>query len=200
MVGIVYPTGINTNTPGDVINPIVLIGNHCMKDFEDVEITALVLDMDGAEMGRIEGTIDRINMNDTLNYTFNTGYIVPALTNYKFIVYFKSVDNYTYNDTMVMVCTPHPGIKDMDNLTISMEQNFPNPANESTFIKYNVPQDGEVSFKVYSVSGQLLYNKAESVQSGEHQIEINTSNFATGIYFYTMEFEGQRITKRMNKQ
>jgi len=65
-------------------------------------------------------------------------------------------------------------------------------------IRYSVPQDGEVNFKIYSTNRQLLYNKVENVSFGEHELVINTSNFASGIYFYTMEFEGQRITKRMS--
>ena len=201
IVDIVHPTRTAVDQVGDTIKPKVLIGNHCMKDFEDIEITALIVDLDGTEQGRIEETITRINMIDTSEYTFNAGYIVPAIKNYKLIVYFKSVDNYTFNDTMgISRTTNHVGIEDINNLSISMEQNIPNPVKESTIIRYSIPQDGEVSFKIYSISGQILYNKAENVQSGDHQIEINTSNFAAGIYFYTMEFEGQRITKRMNKQ
>ena len=198
MVSINYPTGTTTDRVGDVIKPIISIGNHCMKDFDNVEVTALIVDLDGVEKGRINETINRINMNDTVEYTFNGGYTVPNMKNYKLIVYFNSVDNYNSNDTMAMLCTTPPGIKDMDKLTISMEQNIPNPANDNTIIRYRVPSDGEVSFKIYSVNGQILYNKAENALFGDNQIEINTASFAAGVYFYTMEFEGQRITKRMS--
>ena len=201
IVDIIHPTGTVEDKVGDVIKPIVSIGNHCFNDFDDVEITALIVDLEGTEQGKLEGTISRINMKDTLEYEFTNGYTVPAITDYKIIVYFKSVDNYIANDTMFTLrTTDHVGIKNINKLTISMEQNIPNPANNSTIIKYRVPNNGEVNFKIYSVSGQILYNNVENVQSGEHQIEINTSTFAAGIYFYTMEFEGQRITKRMSKQ
>ena len=201
IVDIIHPTGTAVDQVGDTIKPIVSIGNHCFKDFEDIEITALIVDLDGTEKGRIEGIIPQINMVDTLEYTFTEGYIVPELTNYKIIVFFKSVDEYLSNDTMFTLrTTNYVGIKNMDKLTISMEQNIPNPASGNTIIRYSIPKDGEVSFKIYSVSGQILYNNVENVQSGDHQIEINTANFAAGIYFYTMEFEGQRITRRMSKQ
>ena len=201
IVNIDHPTRTGIDNVGNIIKPIVSVGNHCMRDFDDVEITVLVVDLDGTEKGRIDETITRINMNDTLGYTFNGGYTVPAITDYKLIVYFKSVDNYKSNDTMTISrTTNHVGINNISGLSISMEQNIPNPANDNTLIKYSVPQDGEVNFKIYSVNGQILYDKAENIQSGDNQIEINTSNFAAGIYFYTMEFEGQRITKRMNKQ
>ena len=201
MISINEPTGTGVDKVGETINIKVSIGNHCFKDFDDVEITALIVGSDGQTKDRIDGTIGRVGMSDTVEYDFSRGYAVPAIKDYKVIVYFKRVDNYNFNDTMFIPrTTDHVGIKDVSSLTISMEQNTPNPAKESTLIKYSVPQDGEVSFKIYSVSGQILYNNVENVQSGDHQIEINTANFAAGIYFYTMEFEGQRITRRMSKQ
>ena len=201
IVNIDHPTGTDIDNVGSVIKPIVSIGNHCMNDFDNIEVTALIVGSDGIEKGRIEETINRINMEDTLKYEFTGSYTVPAIKNYNLIIYFKSVDSYLSNDTMSMPrTTDHVGINDINCLSISMEQNIPNPANNRTSIKYSIPQDGEVSFKIYSVNGQILYDKTENVQSGDNQIEINTSNFAAGIYFYTMEFEGQRITKRMNKQ
>jgi hypothetical protein len=51
---------------------------------------------------------------------------------------------------------------------------------------------------VYSVSGQLLYTKQEDVSFGSHQIELNLSDYAAGIYFYTMQYNGQRLVKRMS--
>lgn len=81
---------------------------------------------------------------------------------------------------------------------LSMSQNFPNPAIDKTIVNYSVPQDGEINFNIYSISGQLLYNKKENASFGEYQMELNLSDYASGIYFYTMEYKGQRITKRMS--
>ena len=198
IVDIINPKG-GTDKVGDTVNLKVSVGNHCMKDFDDVEITALIVGSDGIEKDRINGTIERVGMSDTIIYDFSRGYIVPAITNYKVIVYFKNVDGYSLNDTMsISRTTNHVGIQNVDKLTISMEQNFPNPANNNTIIRYSIPKDGEVNFKIYGVNGQLLYNKAENASFGKHELEINTSTFASGIYFYTMEFEGQRLTKRMS--
>ena len=199
IVDMINPTGSIDNV-GEVINLKVSVANRSyQKDYEDVEITALIVDLNGVEIDRLDGVISQINLLDTVNHEFSRGYTVPELTNYTIIVYIKNMDNYLSDDTMYFSrITNHVEIKNIDKLTISMGQNIPNPANNSTIIKYRVPNNGEVNFKIYSVSGQILYNNVENVQSGEHQIEINTSSFAAGIYFYTMEFEGQRLTKRMS--
>ncbi len=85
-----------------------------------------------------------------------------------------------------------------EGVSFTMEQNIPNPAKDKTIINYSVPQDGEIIFQIYSVSGQILYNKIENVPLGEHQIELNLSDYASGIYFYSMEYKGHRIVKRMS--
>jgi hypothetical protein len=79
----------------------------------------------------------------------------------------------------------------------SIYQNIPNPANSSTRIDYTIPEAGKIVFHVHSVSGQLLYSKTEEAASGKQSLELNTSSFASGIYFYSIEYKGQRLVKRM---
>jgi hypothetical protein len=64
-------------------------------------------------------------------------------------------------------------------------------------IHYSVPTDGSVTFNVYSISGQVLYSQTVETTFGAHSIELNTSALAAGLYFYSMEFKGQRLVKRM---
>jgi hypothetical protein len=79
----------------------------------------------------------------------------------------------------------------------TLGQNIPNPANNRTRIDYSIPEVGEVVFHVHSVSGQLLYSRTIETASGKQSIELNTNTFAAGIYFYSIEYKGQRLVKRM---
>jgi hypothetical protein len=85
--------------------------------------------------------------------------------------------------------------KDVEGFTLS--QNIPNPANNRTRIDYSIPEAGEVIFNVHSVSGQLLYSQTIEANNGKQSLELNTSSFAAGIYFYSIEYKGQRLVKRM---
>ncbi len=70
-------------------------------------------------------------------------------------------------------------------------QNFPNPFNPSTSIRYNVPQKGFVKLNIYNVLGQLvtsLVNK--EVDKGLYQADFNAASLASGIYIYTMNVDG----------
>jgi hypothetical protein len=77
--------------------------------------------------------------------------------------------------------------------TFSLEQNFPNPFNPSTVIKFSVPAEGNVKLSIYNILGQevaVLIN--ETVKPGFHQIEWkgtdgNNKLLPSGVYFYRLE-------------
>ena len=139
-----------------------------------------------------------IMSNASITYTFDGKYTVPNLKEYYLIVYIDGTDQYKQNDTLKLRrSTNYVGLNDLSKASFTMEQNIPNPAKGNTIIHYSIPQDGEITFQLYSISGQLLYTEQESVPLGEHQIELNLSDYASGVYFYTMEYNGRRISKRM---
>jgi hypothetical protein len=67
-------------------------------------------------------------------------------------------------------------------------QNYPNPFNPKTTIKYDLPKDGFVTFKIYDVLGKELYSKTEYKTAGSFQITLDGTNYASGLYFYRLEF------------
>jgi hypothetical protein len=78
----------------------------------------------------------------------------------------------------------------------TLSQNIPNPANSSMRIDYSIPETGTVMFHIHSVSGQLLYSEIIESASGKQSLELNTSTFAPGIYFYSIKCKEQRLIKR----
>jgi hypothetical protein len=168
----------------------------------DVKVGYMLIGSDGNPIGvSVEEEVDAsIGSGDTISFTFETEYRVPAMKEYTLVVYIKEIDKYNQNDTMTMdrITDYVVNISDIDKVSFTMEQNFPNPAKDKTVINYNIPQDGEITFAIYGVNGQLLYNKKETAFSGDNQVELNISDYASGIYLYTMEYKGQRIVKKMS--
>ncbi|MEO6695222.1 MAG: T9SS type A sorting domain-containing protein, partial [Ignavibacteria bacterium] len=79
-----------------------------------------------------------------------------------------------------------------------LQQNFPNPFNPSTVIKYNLSIGGNVSFKIYNLLGKELLTLVNQKQSaGSYEIIFDGINFASGVYFYNLTTEGFTETKRM---
>jgi hypothetical protein len=70
----------------------------------------------------------------------------------------------------------------------SLEQNYPNPFNPTTTIKYQVPEAGNVTLKIYDTLGRevkTLVNETQS--SGVYSVEFNASQLASGIYIYKLQ-------------
>ena len=80
----------------------------------------------------------------------------------------------------------------------SLEQNYPNPFNPSTEIVYNITKPGVVTLSVFNTLGQkvvVLLNKFQ--QSGQHEINFNGKNLASGVYLYRLKENGFVQTKKM---
>ncbi|MDQ3194679.1 MAG: M12 family metallo-peptidase [Bacteroidota bacterium] len=85
--------------------------------------------------------------------------------------------------------------------SFDLYQNFPNPYNPSTIVRFALPNETNVSLKVYDVNGRLvadlLQNKFYS--PGFYDYEFNSSLYglSSGIYFYRIVAGGFAETKRM---
>jgi hypothetical protein len=79
----------------------------------------------------------------------------------------------------------------------ALNQNYPNPFNPSTNISFNLPVRSDISLTIHNVTGQKVAEFSGSYEAGEHVIEWNASQFASGIYFYKLTTNDFTSTKRM---
>lgn len=72
-------------------------------------------------------------------------------------------------------------------LSYSLEQNFPNPFNPSTTIRFAIPVSGFTSLKVFNLLGQEVATLvSEELPAGWKEVTWNASGISSGIYFYTL--------------
>ena len=77
-------------------------------------------------------------------------------------------------------------------------QNYPNPFNPSTTIKFQLPKAGKVKLNLYNTLGLKVLNLTDNIYSaGTHSINLNLSNLVSGIYFYMIECDSFRETKKL---
>jgi hypothetical protein len=202
IVSLINPPAGQTDVVGSTNNKIeVSILNETLKSYSNVGITAQIEDEDGQALSTpITDTITTIAASLTpQSFAFSTPYTVPNVSTYVIKIFLNSVDSYTKDDTLTDTRnTNYVGINGIERNEFTLGQNIPNPANNSTRIDYSIPEAGEVVFYVYSISKQLLYVKSIETERGTHSIELNTSTFAAGVYFYSIEYKGQRLVKRMS--
>ncbi len=86
------------------------------------------------------------------------------------------------------------GIKQISSVAerFFLSQNFPNPFNPATKIKYAIPRMGNapavnVKLAVYDITGRLVVTLVNEFQApGEYETEFDASNLASGVYFYRL--------------
>jgi hypothetical protein len=82
--------------------------------------------------------------------------------------------------------------------SFSVQQNFPNPFNPTTTIKYELPQNSFVSIKIYDSIGRELKSLVNQNQDqGVQQVTFDAGELPSGIYYYTLKAGNYSASKKM---
>ncbi|MBI4427525.1 MAG: T9SS type A sorting domain-containing protein [Ignavibacteriales bacterium] len=80
--------------------------------------------------------------------------------------------------------------------SFALSQNFPNPFNPTTQIRYALPEDASVTVEVFNALGQSVAVLHSGEQkAGLHHVEFQGTGLATGTYFYRLtaqSLDGQK--------
>jgi len=87
--------------------------------------------------------------------------------------------------------------------SFALKQNYPNPFNPTTTIAFALPQEGNVSIKIYDISGSLVRTLVKDNRpAGEYNVAWNGQNdngvqVSSGVYIYRLEAGSFTQTRRM---
>jgi len=85
----------------------------------------------------------------------------------------------------------------------ALEQNFPNPFNPSTTIRYELPEDGLVNITIYDMMGRQINTLVNGQQTaGYNIVQWNATNtfgeaVSAGLYLYTIHAGEFTQTRKM---
>jgi photosystem II stability/assembly factor-like uncharacterized protein len=76
--------------------------------------------------------------------------------------------------------------------------NYPNPFNPVTKIKFDLPVNSMVRLKVFDITGREVANLINGeVKAGTYEYQFNAGNLSSGMYFYKIETGSFTDVKRM---
>ncbi len=112
---------------------------------------------------------------------------------------FKWFDRQSSSPAVRLIVDVPINVEELAKTTeIILFQNIPNPALFKTSFAYSLAREMKVSYEIMDTQGRVVDTKdMGTVPSGEHQVELATSDLANGIYTYTLIANNVRLTKQM---
>jgi hypothetical protein len=186
----------------DPVIPVELIsfsaefieGNVSLKWITVTEINNLGFEIERCSENEEWRTIGCRNGAGTTTEIQNYSFIddLFGTSSQKLFYRLKQIDyngKYEYSDEIAVTILP---------LSFNLYQNFPNPFNPTTNIKYALPQDSYVALNIYDLLGNKVLTLFSSEQNaGLYTVVFDGSNIASGTYYYMMITDGFTAVKKL---
>jgi len=140
---------------------------------------------------------------------YERGNIASDNKNSIFVTFGRSIVGEAVNSSYVLRAEPaysfsnnlstnsFEGMSNLPN-NFSLDQNYPNPFNPTTQIKFSLPTTSFVTISIYNVIGEKLGEVVnKTLEAGVHTVSWNATNYANGIYIYTMNSGNFFTSKKM---
>ncbi len=105
----------------------------------------------------------------------------------------SKVVNYSPNNSI--------GISEVSSIipeNYNLSQNYPNPFNPETNLEFKIAKAGFVSLKIYGELGNEISTLvSENLNPGTYKYNFNAADLTSGIYFYTLNVNGFKKTRKM---
>ena len=118
----------------------------------------------------------------------------------------RTQDNICYFDNISFSPSNSVGVDNRSETLpqgFALEQNFPNPFNPFTTLRYDLPEDALVNITIYDMMGRVVSNLVSSQQrAGYKSVQWNATDFfgkpvSAGVYLYQIRAGEFRQVKKM---
>jgi hypothetical protein len=120
------------------------------------------------------------NSNSEKEYEFVDKSLSSAVKYYYRLKQIDTDGSFSYSEVV--------GVDLASPLKYGLSQNFPNPFNPVTTIKYSLPKTGYVTLRVFNTIGEEVAILANGIiEAGIYKVVLDASGFNSGVYFYRIE-------------
>jgi hypothetical protein len=169
---------ITVNPGADTLNFNTLINRDPDQQYLSVvtelpgEVKWSATVVSGGQNWRLNISPNNGFLNDTMMISvISAGLPVGIYSKY---IKISSPDEYFYPFEIKVNLCVNPNI---------LHQNYPNPFNSSTWIEYDLPEDGPVTLEIYNPQGQKICTILSNYQTqGSYKFEWESRNYPPGLY------------------
>jgi hypothetical protein len=116
------------------------------------------------------------------NYTVNAGYAGPL----------------RWDSASVSISITDVGENHSNPISYKLYDNYPNPFNPSTTLKYSLSETSFTSIKIYDgIGNEVAVIVNEMKTAGTHQAIFSADGLSSGVYYYTIQSGSFNETKKM---
>jgi len=104
------------------------------------------------------------------------------------------------NNPTPLVGNPVTAIEEQKQIPLyfKLSQNFPNPFNPVTSIKYQISKTSQVELSIFNILGQKVETLVSKKQpAGSYKVEWDASEFASGVFIYRLKAGDFIETKKL---
>ena len=99
--------------------------------------------------------------------------------------------------TIFQVINYFEDVASVDDQGFFLEQNYPNPFDGATRIEFSLPYTGQARFFITDILGRTVYERTATYPQGRSTITVDKDMLSTGVYYYGIDFNGERRMLKM---
>ena len=133
-----------------------------------------------------------------INSTNSNPFTLTATNPGNYIVNAGKSGPLRWDSASVNIVITGVSINSSNPTSFMLYNNYPNPFNPTTIIKYSIPEVSFTSLIIYNELGKevsTLINETKS--AGTYEVEFNASNLSSGVYYYKLQAGTFTETKKM---
>lgn len=126
------------------------------------------------------------------NIPFGHYQIISTKIGYKSVIedIIVGTPEVTHNFSMTHM-TSYTTISEVTAENFTLSQNFPNPFNPETKIRFTIPEDSKVTLIVSDMSGREVANLINNdMKAGSYVTNFNATDLSSGVYIYRINVIG----------
>lgn len=88
-------------------------------------------------------------------------------------------------------------VKESESLELESLDYYPNPSTGSFKLRFKVPQQGELSVKVYNLDGKEVFSRYFNQFGGTYSESLDLTDQSPGVYLLEVQLDKKRLTRKI---